>query len=70
MLLSLTLCAGLFAGCSNSDSGTPSAEPTQTSSEPAKLSGNVATDGSTSMEKIIGSLGEAFTEMNPDVNFT
>ena len=70
MLLSLTLCAGLFAGCSNSDSGTPSAEPTQTSSEPAKLSGNVATDGSTSMEKIIGSLGEAFTEMNPDVTFT
>lgn len=70
MLLSLTLCAGLFAGCSNSDSGTPSAKPTQTSSEPAKLSGNVATDGSTSMEKIIGSLGEAFTEMNPDVNFT
>ena len=79
MLLSLTLCAGLFAGCSNSGSGTPSAEPTQapasvepaqTSSEPAKLSGNVATDGSTSMEKIIGSLGEAFMEMNPDVNFT
>ena len=79
MLLSLTLCAGLFAGCSNSGSGTPSAEPTQapasvepaqTSSEPAKLSGNVATDGSTSMEKIIGSLGEAFLEMNPDVNFT
>ena len=79
MLLSLTLCAGLFAGCSNSGGGTPSAEPTQapasvepaqTSSEPAKLSGNVATDGSTSMEKIIGSLGEAFMEMNPDVNFT
>ena len=79
MLLSLTLCAGLFAGCSNSGSGTPSAEPTQapasvepaqTSSEPAKLSGNVATDGSTSMEKIIGSLGEAFMEMNPDVNVT
>ena len=79
MLLSLTLCAGLFAGCSNSGSGTPSAEPTQapasvepaqTSSAPAKLSGNVATDGSTSMEKIIGSLGEAFMEMNPDVNFT
>ena len=30
----------------------------------------MATDGSTSIEKIIGSLGEAFTEMNPDVNFT
>lgn len=37
MLLSLTLCAGLFAGCSNSGSGTPSAEPTQApaSVEPA-----------------------------------
>ena len=32
--------------------------------------GNVATDGSTSMEKVIGALGEAFSEKNPDVNFT
>ena len=40
MLLSLTLCAGLFAGCSNSGSGTPSAEPTQApaSVEPAQTS--------------------------------
>ncbi len=35
-----------------------------------KLSGSVATDGSTSMEKVIGVLGESFTEMNPDVTFT
>lgn len=32
--------------------------------------GTVATDGSTSMEKVIGSLGEAFTEENSDITFT
>lgn len=32
--------------------------------------GSIATDGSTSMEKVIGSLGEAFTETHTDVNFT
>jgi len=31
---------------------------------------SVATDGSTSMEKVIGALGEAFTEKNSGVNFT
>ena len=35
-----------------------------------KLSGSVATDGSTSMEKVIGVLGESFMELNPDVSFT
>ena len=35
-----------------------------------KLSGSVATDGSTSMEKVIGVLGESFMEKNPDVTFT
>lgn len=30
----------------------------------------VSTDGSTSMEKVIGALGEAFMEENSDVNFT
>ena len=35
-----------------------------------KLSGSVATDGSTSMEKVIGVLGESFMETNPDVSFT
>lgn len=36
----------------------------------AELSGTVSTDGSTSMEAVIGALGEAFMEVNPDVNFT
>ena len=37
---------------------------------PAKLSGTVSTDGSTSMEKVIGALGEAFMEANESVTFT
>ena len=43
----------------------PAAEET-----PAEITGTVATDGSTSMEKVIGSLGEAFTEANSGAKFT
>lgn len=32
--------------------------------------GTVATDGSTSMEKVIGTLGEAFSADNPGISFT
>lgn len=35
-----------------------------------KITGSVSTDGSTSMEKVIGALGEAFMEENNGVNFT
>lgn len=35
-----------------------------------KTKGTVSTDGSTSMEKVIGALGEDFTEKNPDVTFS
>lgn len=38
--------------------------------ECGKLSGTVSTDGSTSMEKVIGGLGEMFMEMNDGVTFT
>ena len=43
---------------------------TEAPAAPVKLSGTVSTDGSTSMEKVIGALGEAFMEANPDVTFT
>ena len=36
----------------------------------AALSGTVSTDGSTSMEKVIGGLGEMFMELNNGVTFT
>ena len=35
-----------------------------------KLSGAVSTDGSTSMEKVVGGLGEMFMELNSGVTFT
>ena len=47
-----------------------SAAPATEAPAVAKLSGTVATDGSTSMEKVIGALGEAFMEANPDTTFT
>ena len=36
----------------------------------AALSGTVSTDGSTSMEKVIGGLGEMFMEVNSGITFT
>ena len=49
--------------------GAPATEAPETEAA-AELSGTVSTDGSTSMEAVIGALGEAFMEANPDVNFT
>lgn len=43
---------------------------TDGSSTETTLSGTVSTDGSTSMEKVINSLGESFMAMNKDVKFT
>ena len=42
----------------------------ETSAAPAVLSGTVSTDGSTSMEKVIGALSEAFMEANSKVTVT
>ena len=57
-----------LAGCSRTaaDSGSGSVGNSGT----AKLTGTVATDGSTSMEKVIGALGEAFENQNSGVTFT
>ncbi len=42
----------------------------ETSAAPTVLSGTVSTDGSTSMEKVIGALSEAFMEANSKVTVT
>ena len=80
-VISIALIAMLvvaMAGCSQSQPA-PTAAPAGTAAQttaapqteaPAALSGTVATDGSTSMEKVIGALGEAFMEANSGVNFT
>ena len=57
-----------FAGCANSADDAQS-KVDGTASKTA-LSGTVATNGSTSMAKVIGALGEAFTSQNSGVNFT
>ena len=41
-----------------------------TTAQTDKLSGTVSTDGSTSMEKVIGGLGEMFMERNSGITFT
>ena len=41
-----------------------------TSTQTDRLSGTVSTDGSTSMEKVIGGLGEMFMERNSGITFT
>ena len=48
----------LFAGCSAK------------APEAAAEDGNVSLDGSTSMEKVIGSLGESFINSNPGTSYT
>ncbi len=59
-LLALTMVMALLAGCGSSDTaGDTSAEGDAAGTEDT-LSGTVATDGSTSMEEVIGALGEQF----------
>ena len=81
-VISIALIAMLvvaMAGCSQSQPAATTAAPAETAAQttaapqteaPAALSGTAATDGSTSMEKVIGALGEAFMEANSGVNFT
>ena len=72
LALSLAACgqtAAPAATTAPAASAAPAAEAPATTAA-AKLSGTVATDGSTSMEKVIGALGEAFMEAHPDTTFT
>ena len=70
----LSLAAALLAGCGGTDSSSggaasgSAAAPTQAPA--SALSGSVGTNGSTSMEKVIGSLSEAFMSQNGDVKVT
>ncbi len=73
-LISLALTAALalsiLTACGSkndtpADTGADSNAPAETT-----VSGTVSTDGSTSMEKVINSLGESFMAMNKDVKFT
>ena len=58
IVLTAVCAAALFAGCSAK------------APEAAAEDGNVSLDGSTSMEKVIGSLGESFINSNPGTSYT
>lgn len=60
------LTAGILAGCGTEKPSEPSAAP----SAAAKAQSTVSTDGSTSMEKVIGYLSEAYMEENKNVKIT
>ncbi len=78
-LLCAALCVSALAAC-----GTPAAQPAaepaaqpaaepaaQPAAEPAaQLSGTVSTNGSTSMQKVMGALIEGFAEVQPGVTVT
>ena len=77
LMLSAALCVGLLAGCgsgNNDPVNTPAAGGSETPSQEstAALSGTVNTNGSTSMEDVMGTLIEAFKEVQPGVtvNYT
>ncbi|MEG1879432.1 MAG: phosphate ABC transporter substrate-binding protein, partial [Pseudoflavonifractor sp.] len=70
MGMTLALSAALLTGCgapAAKPSTAPTAAPTAGTPAPQKISGVVSTNGSTSMEKVIGSLSEAFMEQNKDI---
>ena len=74
-ILSIVLMAVMvlaMAGCSQSADPAPAVAPAASTAAPAaeKLSGTVSTDGSTSMEKVIGVLKESFEQANDGVSVT
>lgn len=77
ILTALTLTVALAACASApSSSKAPASTPANTSTPPQSvaqdttLSGKITVGGSTSMEKVIGALSEAFMENNKDVSIT
>ena len=76
ILLTLTMALSLLAACGGKqETPAQTEQPVLTeqpapAEEPAALSGAVATNGSTSMEKVIGALGEQFMSDNNGVSVT
>ena len=74
LLLSLTMVMALLAGCGGDttadDTTGDTASNDTAQEETTELSGTVATDGSTSMEEVIGALGEQFMADNSGVSVT
>ena len=71
ILLTLTMALSLLTACGGSKTQERPAETNDTQTEqPAALSGAVSTNGSTSMEKVVGALSEQFMSDNSGVSVT
>ena len=77
LLLTLTMAMTLLAGCGGTEEppaadegGADAQQSQQSQQEETALSGSVSTDGSTSMEEVIGVLGEQFMMDNSGVTVT
>ena len=66
LMLTLMLTLSLAACGSDSNSNTDNSD----NNDSAAVTGTVSTDGSTSMEKVIGALGESFMAAHEGVEFT
>ena len=83
LMLSAALCVGMLAGCgggtttttespaANTESQAPASEAPESESPAAEqLTGTVNTNGSTSMESVMGYLMEGFAEIQPGVTIS
>lgn len=72
--LAAGLALAMMTGCSQKSAGEAAGSAASgtagTSGGTAEISGTVSTDGSTSMEKVIGTLGEAYEAEHEGVTFT
>ena len=69
LALTAVMALSLLTACGSKNDNSADTN-TDGSNTETTFSGTVSTDGSTSMEKVINSLGESFMAMNKDVKFT
>ena len=72
LALALTgvMARSLLTACGSKDDANTEDKTGDDSAQTEALSGTVSTDGSTSMEKVINTLGESFMAQHEDVKFT
>ena len=69
LALTAVMALSLLTACGSQNTA-PNDNQGETTGTTEELSGTVSTDGSTSMEKVINSLGESFMASNKNVKFT
>ena len=69
LALTAVMALNLLTACGSQNTA-PNDNQGETTGTTEELSGTVSTDGSTSMEKVINSLGESFMASNKNVKFT